>query len=89
MRANAVGPGFVPTPGTGEVYDDPEVREVRSGVVPLRRLGTPADIAGAVAFLAGPDSAYITGQVIYVDGGVTQSLMTMIPRPSRLPGPHV
>ncbi len=89
VRANAVGPGFVPTPGTGEVYDDPEVRDVRSGVVPLRRLGTPADIAGAVAFLAGPDSAYITGQVIYVDGGVTQSLMSMIPRPSRLPGPHV
>ena len=67
----------------------PRGPRVRSGVVPLRRLGTPADIAGAVAFLAGPDSAYITGQVIYVDGGVTQSLMTMIPRPSRLPGPHV
>ena len=55
VRANAVGPGFVPTPGTGEVYDDPAVREVRPAVVPLRRLGTPADIARAVAFLAGPD----------------------------------
>ena len=37
--------------------------------LPIRRVGTPEDIAGVVAFLVGPDSSYITGQNIYVDGG--------------------
>lgn len=89
VRANAVGPGFVPTPGTGAVYDDPAVRAVRAGAVPLRRLGEPDDVANVVAFLAGPQSAYVNGQVIYVDGGVTESLMTLIPRPADLPGPQL
>jgi NAD(P)-dependent dehydrogenase (short-subunit alcohol dehydrogenase family) len=89
VRANAVGPGFVPTPGTGDVYDDEQVRAIRASVVPLRRLGEPVDVANVVGFLAGPDSAYVTGQVIYVDGGVTESLMTLIPRPANIPGPQV
>jgi 3-oxoacyl-[acyl-carrier protein] reductase len=89
VRANAVGPGFVPTPGTGTVYDDEEVRAIRAAAVPLRRLGEPVDVANVVGFLAGPESAYVTGQVIYVDGGVTESLMTLIPRPPDVPGPHV
>ncbi len=90
MRANAVGPGFVPTPGTDEVYHDPAVREIRAGSrYRCGDLGEPADIANVVAFLVGPDSSYVTGQVIYVDGGVTQSLMTLIPRPTGVPGPHL
>ena len=88
VRANAVGPGLVPTPGTGTVYDDPVVREVRSGAVPLRRLGTDADIAGVVAFLVGPDAASVNGQVLYVDGGLSQALMTLLPRPAGVPGPQ-
>ncbi len=88
VRANAVGPGFVPTPGTGEVYDDESVRVIRAGAVPLRRLGEPEDVANVVAFLAGDEAAYVTGQVIYVDGGVSESLMTLIPRPDSVPGPH-
>jgi NAD(P)-dependent dehydrogenase (short-subunit alcohol dehydrogenase family) len=86
VRANAVGPGFVPTPGTSDVYDDPAIRDVRAGAVPLRRLGTPDDVAGVVSFLASDDAAYVTGQVLYVDGGVSESLMTLIPRPG-LPTP--
>lgn len=89
VRCNAVGPGFVPTEGTGDVYDDPAVRAVRAGAVPLRRLGTPADVAGVVAFLAGDDAAYVNGQVVYVDGGVSESLMTLIPRPTGVPGPQL
>lgn len=85
VRANAVGPGFVPTEGTSEVYDDAAVRAVRAGAVPLRRLGTPSDVAAVVSFLAGDDAAYVTGQVVYVDGGVTESLMTLIPRPAGIP----
>jgi len=89
VRANAVGPGLVPTPGAGAVYDDPRVREVRAGAVPLRRLAEPADIANVVSFLASDDAAYVTGQVVYVDGGIGEGLMTLIPRPSNLPGPHL
>ncbi len=87
VRANAVGPGFVPTPGTGAVYDDEAVRAVRSRAVPLQRLASPADIANAVAFLGSAEAAYITGQVLYVDGGISQALMTLIPRPTTVAGP--
>lgn len=89
VRANAVGPGFVPTEGTADVYDDTAVRSVRAGAVPMRRLGTPEDVAAVVAFLAGDDAAYVNGQVVYVDGGITESLMTLIPRPAGVPGPQL
>ena len=81
VRCNAVGPGLVPTPGTGNVYDDADVVAARASAVPLQRLGTPDDIASVVSFLAGPDAAYVNGQVIYVDGGLSQALMTLLPRP--------
>ncbi len=87
IRVNAVGPGLVPTEGTAAVYDDPEVRRVRAGAVPLRRLGTPADVAEVVAFLGSERAAYVSGQVLYVDGGLTQSLMTLLPRPPGTAGP--
>ena len=81
VRCNAVGPGLVPTPGTSDVYDDPAVVKARSGAVPLRRLGKPGDIANVVAFLAGEQASYVNGQVLYVDGGLSQALMTLLPRP--------
>lgn len=81
IRCNAVGPGLVPTPGTGEVYDDPEIRRIRADAIPLRRLAEPADIANAVAFLVSDEAAYIHGQVLYVDGGLSKGLMTLLPRP--------
>ena len=87
IRCNAVGPGLVPTPGTGSVYDDGAVREARAGAVPLRRLGTPEDIANMVSFFAGPDSGYVNGQVVYVDGGLSEALMTMLPRPRSITRP--
>lgn len=85
IRCNAVGPGLVPTPGTGAVYDDPEVRAVRAGAIPLGRLAEPTDIANVVAFLVSDDAAYVTGQVIYVDGGLSKGLMTLLPRPPEMP----
>jgi 3-oxoacyl-[acyl-carrier protein] reductase len=68
ITVNAVAPGFVPTALT-DVLDD----EMRHGIVtntPLGRLGTAEEIAWAVAFLASDRSAFITGQVLSVDGGL-------------------
>lgn len=89
VRANAVGPGFVPTPGTGGVYDDEAIAAERADRIPLKRLGQASDVAEAVSYLASSRASYITGQVIYVDGGVSQSLMNQIARPHGIPGPHI
>lgn len=85
VRCNAVGPGLVPTPGAGSVYKDPAVREIRSAAIPLGRLAEPTDIANAVSFLVSDDASYVTGQVIYVDGGLSKGLMTLLPRPPEIP----
>ncbi len=68
IRVNAIGPGIIRT----EAWDNlkPQEAERRARIAPLGRPGTPADIAGAVAFLVSSDAAYITGQVLYVDGGL-------------------
>ena len=70
IRLNAVGPGFIRTEGTDQSYQG-DASDRRTQQVPLRRLGTPGDIADVIAFLAGPDSSYVSGQVIYVDGGLS------------------
>jgi 3-oxoacyl-[acyl-carrier protein] reductase len=70
IRVNAVGPGLIVTEGTEANYAG-ERREQRARFVPLRRVGEPADIADVVAFLLGDDARYVTGQVIYVDGGLS------------------
>jgi len=82
VRCNAVGPGLIPTPGTDNIYSDEKTSTLRASVVPLRRIGTAADIAATVAFLASDDAAYISGQTIYVDGGLTTALLAQLSRPS-------
>lgn len=69
IRVNAVGPGLVLTDGTAGEFADPGLRSAIGDSMPLGRLGEPADIAAAVAFLASAEAGYITGQVLYVDGG--------------------
>jgi 3-oxoacyl-[acyl-carrier protein] reductase len=68
VLANAVAPGFIETDMTAAMT--PEARAALTGQIPLERLGTPADVAGIVAFLASEHAAYITGQVFVVDGGM-------------------
>ena len=68
ILVNAVAPGFIETDMTAAMT--PEARAALAGQIPLERLGTPADIAGAVAFLASDHASYITGQVLVVDGGM-------------------
>ena len=68
ILVNAVAPGFIETEMTGGMT--PEARNALNGAIPLERLGTPDDVAAVVAFLASDHAAYITGQVIVVDGGM-------------------
>ena len=68
ILCNAVAPGFIATDMTAALGDDQ--RKALEGQIPLERLGRPADIASAVAFLASDHAAYITGQVLVVDGGM-------------------
>jgi 3-oxoacyl-[acyl-carrier protein] reductase len=72
IRLNVVGPGAIHT----EEYEPAgeEAKRRRGQTVPLGRVGYPEDIAGAVAFLASDDASYITGQTLYVDGGMLAQL---------------
>jgi 3-oxoacyl-[acyl-carrier protein] reductase len=71
VRVNAVAPAIVRTAFATALYEGREA-EV-SAAYPLKRLGEPADVAGAVAFLASDDAAWITGHTLVVDGGITQT----------------
>lgn len=71
IRVNAVCPGLIETPLAAGGIADPEDREFWMDRIPLSRPGRPEDIAGAIAFLASDDAAYVTGVNFPVDGGVT------------------
>ena len=68
VRCNAVAPGFIQSKMTDVLPDD--VKKAYMDTIPLKRFGTAEDIAKCVAFLAGPDASYITGQIISVNGGM-------------------
>lgn len=68
ITVNAVAPGFVNTDMTGKLSE--QVKEAAAAQIPLGRFGEPEDIANMVAYLASEKAAYITGQVISVDGGM-------------------
>src|SRR5215510_3539790 len=68
ITVNAVAPGFVVTDMTAGLSD--QVKDTIHSKIPLGRTGTPEEIAAAVVFLASPEAAYITGQVLCVDGGI-------------------
>lgn len=68
ITVNAVAPGFIETQMTDVLKDD--IKEEIAKKIPLKRMGTPQDVANVVKFLASNDSSYITGQVINIDGGM-------------------
>ena len=68
ITVNAVAPGFIETQMTAVLSD--KVKELFLAQIPLGRAGSPADVAGAVTFLASDQAAYLTGQVIHVSGGM-------------------
>jgi len=71
VRVNAIAPGLIKTDFAKALWEDPVRRKEREAATPLRRLGEPRDIGGIAAFLASEAAAFITGQVIIADGGVT------------------
>ena len=68
ITVNAVAPGFIETQMTAVLKED--IKEEIAKKIPLKRIGTPQDVANVVKFLASSDSSYITGQVIHIDGGM-------------------
>lgn len=81
VRSNCVSPGLVRTPLSEAFYADDSVKSRREAMAPLRRIATPEDVAEAALFLASDRARYITGQEILVDGGLSQALMGLVPRP--------
>ena len=71
IRVNAIGPGATVTPINRAWIDDPVKREMVTAHIPMARAGTSDEMAGVTCFLASDDAAYITGQTIFVDGGLT------------------
>jgi glucose 1-dehydrogenase len=71
IRVNGVGPGATITPINRAWVDDPEKKEQVESHIPMRRAGTADEMAGVTCFLASDDGAYITGQTLFVDGGLT------------------
>ena len=71
IRVNAIAPGIVKTDFAKALWEDEAKHDATTANTPLRRLGTPEDIAGAAVYLAAPASSWMTGQVLVLDGGVT------------------
>lgn len=70
INVNAIEPGPIETPGTGGLQN-PKQREATIALIPWRRVGLPADIAGAVVYLASQEADFVTGAILAVDGGYT------------------
>ncbi|MCH4892531.1 glucose 1-dehydrogenase [Sphingomonas sp. SFZ2018-12] len=71
VRVNCIAPGLVKTDFARALWEDPKRIAATNSRTPLRRIGEPEDIAGAVVYLASPASAFMTGQAMVIDGGVT------------------
>ena len=80
VRVNAIAPGFILTDLTRKLWSDPTMQAWNEANTPQQRLGSPEDMQGAALFLASRASAFMTGQVLYVDGGFTAGWSWPIPQ---------
>ncbi|MEE2643051.1 MAG: glucose 1-dehydrogenase [Planctomycetota bacterium] len=79
VRVNALAPGFILTDLTNQLWADEKMKSWGIQNTPQGRLGTPQDLIGTALFLAAPASAFMTGQILYVDGGFTAGFNWPIP----------
>lgn len=79
IRANAITPGYIRTPGTEAMYADPEIYEGRRKGVPMGRVGSGEDIAGPAVFLASDESQYTSGSVLGADGAQAVGYFLSVP----------
>ena len=82
VRVNAVAPGLIDGGMSTPIYADPHFRKLRTEKVPVGRLGSEQDVADAVLFLSSDEASYITGHELVVDGGIINSIIANLPRPS-------
>lgn len=75
VRVNSIAPGFILTDLTHKLWSQPHMQDWADKNTPLKRLGEVDDLVGAAIFLAAPASAFMTGQVVRVDGGMTAGIM--------------
>jgi glucose 1-dehydrogenase len=78
IRCNCVSPGSTLTPMTAKVYANPAERAKRERGIALHRIGRPEEVANAIAFLLGPQSSFITGINLVVDGGAHLMFMSVM-----------
>lgn len=75
VRVNAIAPGFILTDMNRKLWSEPKMQAWGQANTPLKRLGETSDLLAAAVFLAAKGSAFMTGQVLYVDGGISAGLM--------------
>lgn len=80
IRVNVVSPGPIRSRLTARFFDDPVIMASRKATIPIGRVGEPEDVAGVIAFLLGPDAAYVTGENILIDGGLVASTLNQLKR---------
>jgi NAD(P)-dependent dehydrogenase (short-subunit alcohol dehydrogenase family) len=74
VRVNCIAPGLIRTDFARALWENPDTLKLVTMHTPLQRIGEPHEIAGAAVFLASPASAFVTGQILYVDGGFTAGM---------------
>ena len=71
ITVNAIGPGVFPSILNNDIYNDPNLKSKTENNIPLKRLGRNGDLDGVLLYFASDASCYTTGQILYVDGGLS------------------